>query len=141
MTLISFNPTSFKANALPFCAIHRLLSANELHENPFNQKKANNGEMDDLKWYLSRKSRGKSEELITKAEAANHGRWRVWRYRRMGIGATLQRLGEVDFGLRLGAVEDGEDMTRILGLELPKGFRCLVFFFFFDERCWVSRGF
>lgn len=41
----------------------------------------------------------------------------------MGIGATLQRLGEVDFGLRLrlGAVEDGEDMTGILGLE---GFRC-----------------
>lgn len=45
----------------------------------------------------------------------------------MGIGATLQRLGEVDFGLRLGAVEDGEDMTGILGLELPKGFRCRVF--------------
>lgn len=38
----------------------------------------------------------------------------------MGIEATLQRLGEVNFGLRLGAVEDGEEMTGILGLELPK---------------------
>lgn len=43
-------------------------------KNPFIQQKKNNGEMDDLKWYLSRKSRGKTEELITKAEAANHGR-------------------------------------------------------------------